>query len=263
MLKMLLVSVGLLLVSCGANASEFKKFMPDNNLRHPVGQESGGGITQEMFDKILDAGQKIYEPYAAKKNEELVINHLWDDPEVNANACRGCEPGKVIVNQFGGLARDPHVINEGFTLVMCHELGHLYGGKPLIIGSDEMSVEGQADYYATLGCYKQIAAIVPELKQPKDSYDTWSHNKCYTKFAKKTSIEDPKYIDCLNSLAGGLSLGDLLASLMGEDMPKYETPDKTVVKKTLQSYPATAQCRLDTYGAGTLGLARPKCWFKN
>lgn len=259
----LFVLIALLLTSCGANADGFKSFMPKNDLKHYVGEESTGGISKEMFDKILDAGQKVYNDYAKKNNETLVINHLWDDPEVNANACRGCEPGKVIINQFGGLARDSHVINEGFTLVMCHELGHLYGGAPLIIGSDHMSVEGQADYYSTIGCYKQIAALVPELKQPKDSYDTWSHNKCYVKFAKKTSIENPKYIDCLNSLAGGLSLGDLLASLMGEPAPKYETPDPTVVKKTLQSYPATAQCRLDTYGAGALNLSRPKCWYKN
>lgn len=263
-MKKLLIVAGLLLSSCGAQAQQVKSFMPETGRQHPVWEETGGGVTQDMFDKIIQAGLEVYSPIAAKNKETLVINNLWQDGTINANACRGCEIGKVIVNMFGGLARDKHVINEGFTLVLCHEIGHLYAGVPYISTARKMSAEGQSDYYSTGVCYAQIAAKVPELKQTMGSYDPYSHNKCYKSYAKysKLSLEDPRYIDCLNSMEGGLSLGRLLASLMDEPEPKYETPDTTVVTKTVLSYPRSVQCRTDTYAAGALKLQRPRCWFK-
>ena len=80
----------------------------------------------------------------------------------------------------------------------------------------------------------------------------------------------------------GQSLGNVLADLGNEPMPRYETPDRTVVKRTQEAHPK-AQCRLDTYKAGALcdktwddyvvpanasqakavSCQKPRCWFAN
>jgi len=76
--------------------------------------------------------------------------------------------------------------------------------------------------------------------------------------------EEDRQEQCVKSLVGGLSLAKLLSVISGEtELPTFETPDPTVVESTLKSYPATVQCRLDTYLKGTLQLERPACWFKD
>ena len=59
---------------------------------------------------------------------------------------------KVIM--FGGLARRPEITADGFLLVVCHELGHHLAGYPFI--DDWAANEGQADYFATQSCTKNI-----------------------------------------------------------------------------------------------------------
>jgi Zn-dependent protease with chaperone function len=52
---------------------------------------------------------------------------------------------------FGGLARDPLVTKDGFSAVICHEIGHHIAGAPRK-GFSWASNEGQADYFATTKC---------------------------------------------------------------------------------------------------------------
>ena len=230
--------------------SKTTSFMPDNELWREdcLYCKSANGIDEDTFKKIIDKAKEIYTPIAENNKEELEINSLWEDATVNANCSR--YGGVVTINMYGGLARRQEVTAEGFTLVLCHELSHAYGGTPYIRPSSKMSAEGQADYMATFDCakkvFKSINAPGLGMEPTKFIIDTCKGNKT-----------------CLSSLVGGQSLGNLLSTLSSEAAPDYETPDTTVVPKTLLSYPETTQCRLDTYFAGTLGLKRPACWFKN
>lgn len=249
-----ILALTILFISHGAFANG--KFMPENDLwREDCGATcfNSNGMTKEIFDKILAAGQKAYDPYAQKNGERLVINNKWTDSTVNADCCRGCEAGKVIVNMYGGMARRNEINFEGFALVLGHELNHAYGGAPYYPGSDQMSAEGQSDYEGARTAYRKIAALVPELK--KDiSYEDYVGQLC----AGKTGEE---FKDCVHSLEGGKALGNLLAVLSGEGVPSYQTPDTSRVSQTETSYPRTVQCRVDTYLAGTLNKSRPACWF--
>jgi hypothetical protein len=242
------------LVSCGANAASF---MPENDLwkEDCLGCESIG-MTQELFQKIVDAGKQAYAPNAKANKEKLIINAKWEDPTVNANC--GRQFGMVTVNMYGGLFRRPEMSPEGFALVLGHELNHAYGNAPYYPQSNKLSAEGQADYMATKDAYVKIAKLVPELNQEIFSTD-FIKNVC--KNVKKTKKNMMDSANCEHSLLGGQSLGNLLAALGGDPMPNYETPDPYVTDVTLTSYPATTQCRLDTYLAGTLGNSRPTCWF--
>ncbi|MBF0362844.1 MAG: hypothetical protein HQK49_17630 [Oligoflexia bacterium] len=257
--SILSIFITLMVFSTLANdINTFKKsfmFMPDNDLWKDdhYYRQFKSNVSKEMFDKIIQAGRDAYK----SEDESLTIKANWDSSTVNATTSRMF--GSVTIEMFGGLARRPEIILEGFTLVMCHELGHAYGGEPLIQDNAwfYMSAEGQSDYYATLECYNRIAERVFELSRINPNQTTFFiKNKC-----KKYS-NGKDFSNCLAKLEGGLSLGTLLSKLGSSVPPKYETPDTLVVSETVLSYPQTVQCRVDTYLAGGLELQRPACWFK-
>lgn len=227
------------------------QFMPPNNLDQEdcINCFNSNGMTEDLFNRIVDAGRVAYAENAQNNSEKLVINNLWSDSTVNANCCRGCTYGQVTVNMYGGMARRAEINPEGFALVLGHELSHAYGGEPYYPNSDRMSAEGQSDYEGARTAYRKIAALVPELNIDFEP----------SEYIKNQCNGDKQ---CEHSLVGGLALGTLLARLSGNVQPSYETPDTSVVWRTETSYPKTTQCRLDTYRAGTLNLERPSCWFK-
>jgi hypothetical protein len=247
--------LGLLIstVACGSAEVSKHQFMQDNDLwmQDCISCEANT-MTEELFDSIIQAGMDVYTPIAKENNETIIINGKWTDSTVNANCLRSGK--KVTINQFGGLARREEVNAEGFAIVMCHELGHAYGGAPYVQVSNKMAAEGQSDLYSTKDCFGKIQALVPALQVKKEDYSPYVLNKC-------TEVFGADNIRCLNGLSGSQTLGNLLATLMKEKLPDFETPDATIVSKTNVSYPKTTQCRLDTYHAGIFDLERPKCWF--
>lgn len=243
----LLASIAALLLSVSALADSF---MPENDLWKQdclTCENSTNGMTQEIFNEIIAAGKSAYQPFADKNGEKLVINALYTDSTVNANCQR--TNGRVIVNMYGGLARRPEINFAAFAIVLSHELSHAYGGKPYIYEPTQMSAEGQADWAATKDAFKLIHAKSRYLQQEINNPEQFMIDNC----------NDSKL--CIDSLAGGKSLGALLAKLTNGAAPRFETPDPLVVTETELSYPSTVQCRLDTYVAGTLGKERPSCWF--
>lgn len=239
-----------------ANSQNFKtSFVEDNDLWMEDDINSKAGITKEMFNKVVAMGLEIYKPIATENNEKLTINPNWSDSTVNADCSRYY--GRVTVNMYGGLARRSEVTPEGFALVLCHELGHAYGGIPYINkGQDDLSAEGQSDYYGAKDCLRKI---LPKLEMPAVTATAYTERRCQ-ELGTQDSIE---YKLCIRQLDAAMSLGKLLAVLKEEPIPSFETPDLTVVEETETSYPATTQCRMDTYHNGSLMLERPRCWFKD
>ena len=229
-------------------------FVEENDLWMEDGKSDNSIVTEEMFNRIIDIGYEIYKPFADANNESLRINNKWSDSTVNANCSRFF--GSVTINMFGGLARRPEVNPEGFALVLCHELAHAYGGRPYISAWRKMSAEGQADYYGAMECHHQVMDAL-EL----EGYDI--EPTAYMEATCEENFEGDRAGICIRDLVGGQSLGHLLSVIPEEAIPNYETPDPTVVDRTLTSYPETVQCRLDTYFNGSLGKNRPACWFKD
>jgi hypothetical protein len=258
-------------------------FLPENNLRIPVGAKVlGGGITQQQFNAVIDEVESLYAPVVSNLGGRLVVNRKWDDATVNANATR---LGGWVVNMYGGLARHQTITPDGFALVMCHELGHHLGGAPKVGNflNKWASNEGQSDYFATLKCLRKVflndnnPALLRKMNAPKPLVDA-----CTKAWANK----DDRAI-CVRSGMAGASVAALFASLRQQPEAKFDTPDSKVVSRTDDSHPAH-QCRLDTYFQGALceigmnedvsqkdevkgtchkslghkiGL-RPLCWFK-
>lgn len=269
--------------SCSEDGSS--GIIENNEMQIPVGMKTGGGITEAQFNTVIDQVEEIYAPVVKRMGGKLNVARLWKDGTVNANATR---LGPVYhINMYGGLARHPSITPDGFSLVLCHELGHHIGGAPKIGGWIPMnkwaSNEGQSDYFATLKCLRNVflnqnnRAIVKRLNAPASLV-----NAC----SRAHGNADDAAICVRNGMAG-MSVAGFFAAMRKQELPKFETPDTKVVRKNDDAHPAT-QCRLDTYFQGalcekaftedvsqkdevqgtchsstgaTIGV-RPLCWFK-
>lgn len=223
-------------------------FLPENTLKIPIRATSAGGLTEAQFNQVIDKVEGIYSPIIAKMGGKLVVDRNWTDDTVNAYAQR---QGNVYrVSMFGGLARHEAVTQDGFALVLCHELGHHLGGAPR--SSSWASNEGEADYYGNLKCLRRVFSSPGATVFTRASAnDEVAQKACSQSFSKASD----KAL-CLRTSMAGVSLGTLLNILGGGTTPpQFDTPDASVVEQTDDAHPA-AQCRLDTYFQAAL-CARP------
>lgn len=242
--RAVLASLSAIFLTCGLAISEARAtILPKNDL-HLQDRLTNGNITEQQFNEISDKIVEMWKPLAKLHGAELTVEKRWRDSTVNAYANQ--QGNQWRVHMFGGLARRPEVTADGFALVVCHELGHHFGGYAFHEGTWAAS-EGQSDYWATQTCARRIwgksleknAALVrksrPHLADACDS--VWK-------------TPDEKNL-CARVTEAGLSLAKLLGALGGEVPPRIDTRDKSEVKKTNTAHPR-AQCRLDTYLHGAL-----------
>ncbi len=260
----LVSGVALSVVSVSAFAgsqSSFQQFMPENDLWKQDSLEKAPVVTEELFNKVIDAALEVYNPIAKQAGDwsGILINRRWDDPTVNANCRRGLLR-RVTINMYGGLARRDEISGDAFALVLCHEIGHAYGGTPYVQDFLHLSAEGQADYYGANACLQNVLEKIPA---PESDMLAQDNGTLSAKCRGVAAVGTPGYTMCVRRLSAGFQLGKLLSALKSDGVPEYNTPDSTVVSETLKSYPDTTQCRVDTYLAGTFGLPRPACWFAN
>lgn len=221
-------------------------FMPPNDLHLEDRFDAPANVTEEQFNKIIDQAIALYAPIAEKYfSAVLTANHRWENATVNAYASRPTDD-QWQVDMFGGLARRQEVTPDGFALVVCHELAHHFGGFPNY-GVWWASSEGNSDYYATQVCARKLWQEEVETNATfRADVNAYVKNKCDTSWKKP---EEQNL--CYRIAAAGQSLGNLLAALGRQALPKPETPDMTQVNATNTAHPA-AQCRLDTYLQGAL-----------
>jgi len=243
-------------------------FLPENNLDQEDNYLTAN-MSEYEFNNLIYEFYSTYQSIYENLGYRLSVKGNWSDSTVNAYTYM--EGNTVYIEIFGGLARRPELSLDGFSSVLCHEAGHTLAGFPFYQG-EGMAAEGQADYYTTQVCHKRIWQ--------------YSNNQGYASFldaeAKVNCNSTSDKELCYRSQAAGLSLAKLLSN---GGRVSYSTPDRTVVRSTQTSHP-NAQCRLDTYGAGSLcgvqwndnvvplseeesywylcksgQAARPRCWF--
>ncbi|MBY0415451.1 MAG: hypothetical protein K2Q18_14865 [Bdellovibrionales bacterium] len=278
----LALSMSLSTVSIACDSHGTTGFLPENNLSIPVGDKMAGNMTEARFLEIVGKVSAVYAPIITSMGATLKMNNDWKSTTVNASAQQYGTTWQV--NMFGGLARHRLTTDDGFMMVVCHELGHHIGGAPRYDNNtDWASNEGQADYFAGLKCMKRVLqnedniAVVAGM-----TIDAEATKKCEAVYKSASEIAL-----CQRISMAGKSLGSLLGDLGGNSNVNFNTPDKKTVKVTNDAHPA-AQCRLDTYFHGTLcdksiddnvskedaipgtcikkdGYAvgvRPLCWYK-
>lgn len=283
MIRSILVSVAVLALSVVPSVELCEGFLPENNMKIPIGSLEDKGMTQAQFNAVIDQAEKLYGPVIAARGGKLVVKRLWDNGTVNASAQR--QGSNYVVNMYGGLARHETITQDGFALVICHEIGHHIGGAPKYGGgNDWASNEGQSDYFANLKCLRRMfsASGASNFSRPKGD-DPGPVPACEKSFASEADRAL-----CVRGSVAGMSVTSLFRALRNETViPRYDTPDQNAVSRTADGHPGT-QCRLDTYysgsvcargvddalsetdpAAGTCTAAsghgtglRPRCWYK-
>ena len=219
-------------------------FAPENNLRISQWDKATNGMTEERFLAIVKSVSDIYAPIVAAKGGILSMNNRWTDDTVNASAQRMGK--KWVVNMYGGLARHPLTTDDGFALVVCHELGHHIGGAPRK-GTSWAANEGQADYFGAMKCLRRVLDKEDNIAAiSKMTIDAEATKQCEMVYKNASEIAL-----CQRIAMAGKSLGSLLGSLGGSSSVSFTTPDVSIVTSTNDAHPA-AQCRLDTYFNGIL-----------
>jgi len=250
MKKSVLVIMAAMFASTALGFEGARSFMPPNDLGREDFLEADGGISQAQFNAVVDRVEKFYKPLVKQTfGAKLTINRRWTDNTVNADASQPSDTNWQV-NMYGGLARRPEVTEDGFAMVLCHEVGHHLGGFPFV--QDWAADEGQSDTFATGACAFEIFADSPALSlRATIALPEKQKGLC----DKHHSEQNGRDI-CYRSMVAGKSLADLLAAL-GRTKANFETPDTTVVDTTAHSHP-NAQCRLDTYLASA--LCGPSKW---
>lgn len=260
--------------------------VPENDMWiAPNSKSANLTMDEARFNAIIDKVTAIYEPIISALGKNLVVERKWEDGTVNAYAQQQGNTWKV--SMFGGLARHEAITEDGFALVVCHEIGHHIGGAPKKkswFSTSWASNEGQADYFATSKCLRKAyraennAELVSKLNVPSAVV-----SQCASQFSELAD-----QLICQRGAMAGMSTAKLFQSLRNSPtLPDFTTPDSTIVSRTNHNHPAF-QCRLDTYLSGalcnisetidvdqkdeavgvcyrksgdTVGV-RPLCWFK-
>ena len=228
-------------------------FSHNNFSQNTARPEPGGGITENQYKSILSKFFELYSLRVRQHGAILEVRNLWNTVKPRASASRS--KNKWRVNLTGGLARQKDMNEDAFVIVGCHEFGHHFGGAPRKRMSISMwsSNEGQADYYATLKCFRKYfedednALVIESLPQP---IPQTIKVKCEMAFDNQGDNE--KAI-CIRSSLASLRLARIVQRLKGEDSPLVDvnTPDPSITEKMIESHP-TAQCRFDTLYQGAL-----------
>lgn len=201
---------------------------------------SGYKLSKTSFRSIIRILHARFSPLSQQEGRKLEFFTDYDADWAQAFA-RRWETDQVHV--YGGLAAIPNVTEDAFTLVVCHELGHLYGGEPFSDPNNRTSIEGQADYWAGQRCFKEVVGDLPKLIPSKASLSICRNDEA-----------------CARGLDAALVLTAFYADNRSIPHPQLGTPDQNVVTEILKTHPEP-QCRLDTYRAGLLGMRQPSCWM--
>lgn len=207
-------------------------------------------------ERIIEDAKNIYSPVSIKAFNKPIFFFINDSQSVGASAHHDYSQLKVVLDK--GLMNSPRLTPDGLRMVICHELGHLFGGAPrrnipmewdgpiADDGRSMMSSEGQADYYASMVCFRKMLEIESD-EGPKPDFSRVGPRL-------KSKCED------LAGFKGEELKACLRAGLAGEDFLKlvFEFPisceqqdDEISPVLIRDSYPGR-QCRLDTIVSGAL-----------
>lgn len=199
---------------------------------------------------------------------------------------------RIVVS--AGVLAEPGLTADGLALILCHELGHHYGGYPFQKSDKLTTAEGSADYFATRVCGPVVLRALGDGPPPSPV----ARKRC-----QANGSDLPL---CARLLSASLALAQTLHAHIedmpealppytsAEEAPSLERQDEFEVDRTVAAHYPSLQCRLDTLVRGALcGLAvsrelrepgsadteadalaqscsvatfepgaRPRCWFR-
>lgn len=238
--KELLIRVAILKAE---QASQMHLNLPDFGEDYP-----DSNISKKEFNQILDSVKKVYQPIFKKQHMNFRIERGWDDKQANAYAGVRGQDRYILV--YGGYARHKLMTKDAFLSVVCHEIGHHLGGFPRKSSSPWSSSEGQADYFSTLKCMKEVLRNADDNEEVASALDLPEEVKkqCRFQYAR-----DNDYFICLRSAKAAEDHGRVIADLTSITNTSVSllTPSTDIKLVTNLQHP-TPQCRVDTKYQGAL-----------
>lgn len=234
--------------------------------------------SKNTYLSILELAASKVKPLYDSQGLKLSVGSIWNFDTANAYAFPPSNQVATILF-LGGLYRDKNIDNDGFVLLFCHEVGHHLAGGPL--NGLGLSVEGQADYFATHTC-------LPLMFSDQDNAAWIQRNKVSMRVMQLCNrvwgAETERSYVCQRTLSASEGVS-LLFNSNQDNKPNLWSKDHSYVETTNTSHPA-AQCRLDTFVAGATcntednpgrykgeicslhqaierKAVRPSCWFAN
>ncbi len=247
-------------------------------------------ISKEDSLKIISLFEKeLISPVQNKFNAHFKIFFNTDvvlqRPLVAASADRSENDWNISI--LGASSLHPKMTNDAFVILLCHELGHHFGGAPRKIETDGKirwsSVEGQADYYATAICAKRIFELMPA-----SFFDSFTYPREIKKKCEENSRSRKAMLLCARSIIAS----EAFIQAVTERNLDWWSTDSRIPQSTIGVYPVSNnyeypsdECRMNTLVLGSLcqevispnnddllGLtknkifcsgqfSRPSCWY--
>lgn len=208
-----------------------------NDLARPTGTK----LPKARFHAVVKLMEQEFQSFAQANGRVLEFYTDYNEDWAQAFA-RRWETDQVIV--YGGASGLNGGSEDSFALILCHEVGHLYGGEPWSDTYNKLSLEGQADYWSTSECFKRIVSKLSLKKANESSLKYCGGDETCARMTDAALVVTAFYADNRNLVH-----------------PKIETPDETIAETMNRTHPLP-QCRLDTLMAGWKKENRPLCWYK-
>ena len=243
-------------------------------------------VTKQFFYDRIQQFQNFWSPLLFEKTQKtLTVQVDHESSKTKIYTTRDMDDNPIIVISEN-ITDHSDITPDAIDFVLCHELGHHLGGAPKKMRGrgqwakvDWSSVEGQADYFASLKCLPRYYALsVKEKENDKANTGFYAHYSKEDIGKIKTLCREPV---CERIILAGLSFSRFYSTLR-EDWPRPVPGVFTNyrVGQTLSKHPEP-QCRLETVVAGTrcfnfydfdhedprVGACmegsgkRPVCWF--
>lgn len=244
--------------------------------------EAQASIDLKSLEAIQNNLKSIYQSQFADRGAELKFDLKTNSEVPNAYARKD---GKYwIIEVTEPLLKIDRQNPRTLALMLCHEIGHFLGGEPFVVGRQltpavrtrapkEMSCEGQADYFASATCFRELTKKMPELLI--ETEDGALTNECYLSFTDRESIEA-----CRTGIQEARELSFVYEEMnqrLGVPMIFQDRFDNAKADRTLNyvgEYP-TLECRYQTMVMGMLcpefqdgdcldlRFQKPSCWFQS
>lgn len=230
----------------------------------------------ELEDRVV----KIFSPYVQKeglKGIKFVRSEDLPDYTGGVDINEGYLEimfGSEFELQYPGLTPD------GYSAIICHELGHFLAGSPKRPGGNTWaSSEPMSDYFSTAVCLKKLFRDYGSL--PIVEVDPVVRKNCNQNFSSQTERNV-----CYRTAEAGLNLMKELhlsiSRIGGFNIPFYDLYDLSKKDKGFYLDYPSLQCRAETIVAGAFcntseadwekgipwacksgNSARPSCWFRS
>lgn|GEM_PF-4396547 len=244
-----------ILAGCGAGPGGLNQGDHGVLLDDPAPAGERGGIGESEFNHLVSEVVGYFQADMDQQGAILRLSANWGSDQFGAMSAKNGDAWLLMT--FGGTVRVPEATADGFTAILCHEMGHFFGGEPFL--REGISAEAQADFFAASVCLPRVwrqadnTPAPPTPANPALSEDM--RNLCASHAVDVAGADL-----CVRNVRAGWTALNMSAARKNLAPPNAATPDASVAEVTITTYPSL-QCRLDTWIAGVSEAGRPRCWY--